>query len=823
MNNIKWFKVFIICLVVITLGFLSWQLIAQIETINTVKTFLQGSPSCPNLVVMDGTVIPNAAEVVDLTMKDTCTGLVWMRRPLPNDRSSAAAEDDVPPGYTWAMAKSDCEAIKLSTDGPSLFRLPTVEELMSLVKIQCPNNIPSNTNNNCTILSDYFPADITVTDRTFATGYFWAINDFNEAPSWKTDNAGRDYKRSVNLLTGQADSPVFGKDVRLNAWCIVDRQPEIIERKFTSVSSQILNDGIQDTGVQVTGGSLQTVYNRKCIVPATDDCSSKWTGASCDATSGYCSKTETIDLAAQDNLVAVCNSGYHVEGSICVLNTAEQNCGNSRIDNTPTEEACDDGVFYNGKTGQCNSTCSGCVDANFHLADNKCVPNCGDGNVNSSEVCDKLNDYRCNNNCTGCIQTNDILINGVCTAPVVVVNNNINTNTNTNPTPTCNDSDCAIGQKCINGACSACPTEGTVTKYLIANSTSQELTDYQIKISNKNLTKTGGVVDEILNITDERCNYIPYYTDVVSETDTEATADIWVKIPSISANGNRTILVSTGKPDSWWPDAPYTFDLFEDFQEAQVCASGTNSGVDCVTNTDCPGSTCVNQWATAGNWDIMGKKGTSTDTALWDISTFNNPIDGNCKALVGSEYTVNNTLINGVGIIQGKTDGICDNKKFTYLGFLTATKTFDINFRVLSKFFITPPSDMDDLNNFKALFGLRSEVLSLKSQRLDNVFTTRFARWDGTAWVDLVTPLTTFPRNTFTSEQRQIEAIYSSGKLQLKINNIQYVDQVITDNYNDKLYFAFSPDKAGIDLFRATFNNIMVTKYVIPEPTVTQQ
>ncbi|MCX6744251.1 MAG: DUF2341 domain-containing protein [Candidatus Parcubacteria bacterium] len=865
MININWFKIFVIALMIACLGILSWQIVAMVETANTVKDYLKSGQTCPNFVDKN-----------DLTMKDSCTGLVWMSRPLPIYKTAGLT--DTQPGYIWQNAINTCEGLK-TVDNKPLFRLPTVEELISLVKVRCDNT-------SCTVNPDFFPPDI---DKTFANGYFWSANDFNEASSWATDNAGRDYKRSVNLLTGQVDSPVFGKDVHLNAWCVLARQPEIIERKFTSVTNQVI-----DNGSQATGGSLKTVYNRKCTAPATDDCSSKL-GASCDAVSGYCIKSEAITFTTPIAVSCVTNilPGYHVAGSVCQINPQTNNCGNSAIDSTPTQELCDDGSSYNGILGYCNGSCSGCFGTGFRIVSAKCVSNCGDNTINKNtanvtELCDNGADNgqpgkcnttcdgcgtgyhinttthqcvsncgngtldnnaagvlelcddgtasngqadKCNNTCNGCA-TGYHLLGIVCTsdaAPPPAVG-----------TACANNFVCAQGEKCEGGYCSACPgfsSTGTgVKKFTVTNTTNQVLTDYQVKF-NYTLPANPNDNPVLLNITDNNC-YIPYYID-----ENTVPASVWVKVPKIpakvgSVNGTADIYVSPEVSTSWFQDGPYTFDLFEDFQDA----------------------------ATLGTkWTVLGA-GTNPNDWNINLTSFNGlPTSANCNAFVGNILG----SIDSVGIIQGSTfkDGICGtggtpvttiDKKYTYLGF-ASQKTFENDFRVFSRFYIPAPTNMSWLNNYKALFGLDGGVLSLKTLT-SGTFTTHFAYWDdikicqsGTdvgdpctddvdcssstcskAWRDRVTNLpitnltglsaTAFPQNTFL-HQKQIVEIYASNKLQFYIENdsgvlVKYVDIAITGDYDKSLDFAYAPDQDGVNSFLATFNQIMVTKYVFPEPTL---
>lgn len=254
-------SIFLSLVVVSSVVFVIYNFIsAQVEeTSNPLKSYFQNLANCPNFV--DGN---------ELTIKDSCTGLVWARHEL----ATMKIANDTQPGYSWQQANDACAALEPA----GMFRLPRVEELMSLINYNCSQT-------GCTITATLI-RDNNGNLPSLAKGVYWSASDFHEPAYWTNINATppgvpeRDYKRSVNLMTGEVDSPVFGKEVRLNVLCVVDRQPEIFERKFLSATtSNIAN------GVIVTGGQLQTVYHRTCT--SDNDCS---------AISGTICQTQTAGI-----------------------------------------------------------------------------------------------------------------------------------------------------------------------------------------------------------------------------------------------------------------------------------------------------------------------------------------------------------------------------------------------------------------------------------------------------------------------------------------------------------------------------------------------
>jgi len=241
-KNILYLKIYIILILLVSLTFIGYNILAQVEETPSVLRKYINVTECPKFM-----------DVNDLTMKDSCTGLVWARHELPTFSTAG----DATPGYNWQEARSACENLSPA----NMFRLPTVEELLSLVIYKCNES-------GCLAGAD-IAKDSYGKKPIFSEGIYWTISDFNEPASVRTLPGGkveRDYKRSVNLVKGEVDNPVFGKEVRLNAWCIVNRNPEILEKQFVSAST-----GSIANGTQSTGGSLKTIYHRECKVP--EDCS----------------------------------------------------------------------------------------------------------------------------------------------------------------------------------------------------------------------------------------------------------------------------------------------------------------------------------------------------------------------------------------------------------------------------------------------------------------------------------------------------------------------------------------------------------------------
>ncbi|MFC1598854.1 DUF1566 domain-containing protein [Patescibacteria group bacterium] len=303
-------SLYLVLVVFIALFFIGVSAIAQQEeTPAVLKEYISGQ-DCPSFV---------PADTNNITVKDECTNLVWARRELPTYYEDFTYFDDnsLDPGYSWEQAKKACEEIA-EINGQNIFRLPSVEELLTLMQYKCDGS-------GCSAkLHENYGLPF------FSGGRFWTINDFNEPAAWRLENSRRDYKRSVSLRDAEVDSPVYNIDMRLNAWCVVARNPEIIERKFINVQETAITGG-----AIVTGGDLQTVYNRKCETDI--DCDPPLTGTTCEISTGFCSIIDyalpvnlynpitdsTVHVGGTPQQIIVCDPGYHVEGTICTENVDE--------------------------------------------------------------------------------------------------------------------------------------------------------------------------------------------------------------------------------------------------------------------------------------------------------------------------------------------------------------------------------------------------------------------------------------------------------------------------------------------------------------------
>ena len=312
-RGFTWFKFYILAIFIVSLSFIGLKIMAQVEqTPEILKDYFKNQ-ECPNFT-----------DINDLTMKDQCTGLVWARHELPTFYDTAAnlAAVGKEPGYTWQEANDACAALVPAGQ----FRLPTVEELLSLVRYKCEST---------TCFAKAEVAMINGAAPVFSNGYYWTSSDFQEPASWSAGLPARDYKRSVNLLNSEVDNPVFGQYMKLNAWCIADRNSEIFERKFTSsTTSNITN------GMKVTGGELQTIYHRSC---ASDDECSKISGTICVA-GQMPGGTPTI----------ICGDGFCNGDENCTACAAD--CGACPL---PT---CGDGICNGTETcSDCEADCGACA------------------------------------------------------------------------------------------------------------------------------------------------------------------------------------------------------------------------------------------------------------------------------------------------------------------------------------------------------------------------------------------------------------------------------------------------------------------------------
>lgn len=187
---------------------------------------------CPKLERVPG---PEGSFII----KDACTNLYWFHMDLP-----LLDTDGKLSGYTWSEAGTYCANLAKTTDGKALLRLPTSDELMSLLTLPCPqvDSFTQNTNDGCSFVvkqgaqavqqedgvsgsilpsittQQYFYTQ-TYNGRTirFADGIYWTADEIS------IDGENRDAATSVNMFRGEVSNPLMDKDIRLNVRCIYDK------------------------------------------------------------------------------------------------------------------------------------------------------------------------------------------------------------------------------------------------------------------------------------------------------------------------------------------------------------------------------------------------------------------------------------------------------------------------------------------------------------------------------------------------------------------------------------------------------------------------
>lgn len=248
---------------------------------------------------------------------------------------------------------------------------------------------------------------------------------------------------------------------------------------------------------------------------------------------------EQCDLGAANSDNAGCTS-------VCALAV----CGDGLIH--IGEEACDDG--NDTETDDCTSVCALAV--------------CGDGLIHiGEEQCDDGNDIEtddCNNLCVAAA-CDDGIANGeesdvdcgggscdACALGAACLAS----------------SDCAAPNVCnTENLCAAIRFSGSVT---VSNASSGVLTDFQIPVdlTPGNFNYANGEADgsDLRFSSDGEAFDLPYWIETWNPSD---ASRVWVKVPSIPANGNVDIYLLYGNPvlaDA--SNGDDTFEFFDDFEDS---------------------------------------------------------------------------------------------------------------------------------------------------------------------------------------------------------------------------------------------------------------
>lgn len=222
------------------------ELQTQVYTIYSTDT---SERKCPELQIIPG---PGNSKII----KDACTNLYWHHIDLPLFSVNSELE-----GYTWQEAKDYCENLAVTTDGKSLLRLPTSDELLSLLDVPCSevSSLPDITtdylNQGCSPLvrlnetarlqtdlnqqqtlvpnqnikyfytQDYNRNNTGVARIRFADGIYWTADElaFNKGSDGILNADDMVAAVSINMYRGEVNNPLLNKDVRLNVRCIYDK------------------------------------------------------------------------------------------------------------------------------------------------------------------------------------------------------------------------------------------------------------------------------------------------------------------------------------------------------------------------------------------------------------------------------------------------------------------------------------------------------------------------------------------------------------------------------------------------------------------------
>ena len=193
----------------------------------------QNYPNCPDFESIVDTVAPIDSRMT--IIKEKCSNTYWPPFDLPNTTQNKKCSGDRITscttntqctgngtcgyneyiGYTYEEAKAFCEQ-------GGLYRLPTTDELLALVKVPC------STPGNCspTSLFNQYGTGVVSGTKYYANGLYWALNPLDIIPG---DDvlAGEESASSVSLKDGTVNTPIMGKDMRLNVRCIYNKPRDL--------------------------------------------------------------------------------------------------------------------------------------------------------------------------------------------------------------------------------------------------------------------------------------------------------------------------------------------------------------------------------------------------------------------------------------------------------------------------------------------------------------------------------------------------------------------------------------------------------------------
>jgi hypothetical protein len=343
-----------------------------------------------------------------------------------------------------------------------------------------------------------------------------------------------------------------------------------------------------------------------------------------------------------------------------------------------------------------------------------------------------------------------------------------------------------------NGECAAaetCKNKDGVT--ILTISSSQTLSNYQVKFANTGNSTT-------LDIEDDTCTPLSYWIDT-----SVSPHQVWVKVPSIASDGSTKIYVNSGTN---MPNPYTTFDYYDNFNEVNnvdPARAGSYSGF----------------W---NYWDLAGGDVQCGGDVCWrylacgsnvHIKLTNSYDDPSNTASELAPFHIDQVFMHGAPY---STCGGGSNRQFVPLGIKTKT-TFTNNFRIFSKFGVNPNWDT---STYKAQLGLNDGIIGLYhgGDYIDYYNPGTCSAADN-GWCNLSTSSGLGASLINNDNMTNILETYTNGVAKLYVRDELKGTRSGLGDYNNVLKFAISPDKETTH-FQAWFDDIKVTKFVDPEPTV---
>ncbi len=493
-----------------------------------------------------------------------------------------------------------------------------------------------------------------------------------------------------------------------------------------------------------------------CKLDGSCDCSAgyKVCGTSCIPTANCCTSAECTAISGQ-----TCQSG------VCACSLGNKVCGTSCI---PTANCCTNADCAVDQT--CNTTTKQCVSSAKAITAFTIPSQVGTTTINESAKTIAV---------TMPPGTNVTLL-----TPTITISAGASVNPASGTAQNFTSPKSYI-VTAADGSTQAYTVTVTVmvgTAITITNTTTEALTDYQVKFT---LAYTSSIPTQ-LNITNQSGTKIPYYIDTTVTTNPRP---VYVKVPSIPAkvagtNGTATIYVA--KPitgSSLASDGPGTFDLFQDFSTGGIGNLTLLGGQD-----NCP---------PGGSY------------SCWGMYTLPSGAQGYpCNADVNGASYYEKIAGRTQGTIFPNANYDCSLRQSVALG-LHSEQTFSDNFRVTSKLLVPGGNSY---TGWFAVAGLGKTYLALYNGG------SRFGFLDSGSWSNISgTGGKTY--TDYMTNYVKIDETFDNGLIKFYIND-SYVYQKNwgTGTYPNQLHFGFSPS-ATVAGFEARFDDIRVSKFVTSEPT----